>query len=192
MVKAVIFDCFGVLTDQAWNTFIDRLPESADMESITAFNRAYDSGIISKQEFFTGASEATGQDPKYIESFFESGDVKNDALLEYIGELKGRGFKIGLISNIATNWVRDTLLNSTEQKLFDDMVMSFEVGMTKPDPRIFRLACDRLGVEPVQAIFIDDNQSFCMAASDEGMQAIEYSGFSQAQAAIEETITLNS
>lgn len=192
MIKAVIFDCFGVLTEGTWNAFLDSLPDTANKEAATSLNRAYDSGIISKKDFLEGVEEATGRQPKQIESVLRSDITKNDRLLDYILELRSRGYKIGMLSNIATDWIRQDFLTAEEQKLFDDMVMSYEVGMVKPDPRIFRLACERLGVEPSQAVFVDDIDRFCMAARDEGMQAVVYSGFMQAQAEIENIITKNS
>jgi putative hydrolase of the HAD superfamily len=89
------------------------------------------------------------------ESLLGNEIVKNDVLLDYIRELK-KSYKIGMLSNVANNWIRDYFLTEDEQALFDEMIMSFEVGMTKPDPRIFLLACDRLRVGPHEAVLVDD------------------------------------
>jgi putative hydrolase of the HAD superfamily len=49
------------------------------------------------------------------------------------------------------------------------MVLSFEVGLSKPDAQIYQLACKRLDVKPTETVFIDDLEPFCRAAQDLGM-----------------------
>lgn len=162
---------------------MDNLPDEVDAEPVRSLNHAYGAGFIDRQEFVAGVQEFTGQDPPLTEDVV--GVAKNVVLLEYIRDLRHRGLKIGLLSNIASNWIRDTLLSPEEQALFDEMVLSYEVGMVKPDPRIFRLVCDRLGVEPAESIMIDDMERYCAAAEDEGMSAVVYRDFKQAKQEIE-------
>src|SRR4030095_10364033 len=143
MIKAVIFDCFGVLTTDLWREFTASLPNNADIEAARRFVYAYDEGKISQEEFVRGVKEVTGQNPPILEKI--SGEVaKNSLLLQYIRELRSRGFKIGLLSNVATGWIRESLLTEEEKNLFDEMIFSFEVGIIKPDPRIFMLMDERL------------------------------------------------
>src|SRR5690606_31310012 len=98
-------------------------------------------------------------------------------------------YKIGLLSNIATPWITDTFLTPEEQQLFDAMVFSYEVGMTKPDPRIFALTCKRLGVNPNQAVMVDDIERYCEAAKMEGMKAVVYKDFKQCKRDLEEILS---
>lgn len=144
--------------------FISQLPDGVDVDEVRRVHRAYTAGVIDKQECADQIRELTGESFKESEDLDEGEIAKNTPLLEYVRELRGRGYKIGLLSNIATNWIRDAFLTAEEQALFDDMVMSFEVGMVKPDPRIFRLACERLGVEMPQAVLVDDIDRYCAAA----------------------------
>lgn len=189
MIKAIIFDCFGVLTAGTWKAFMDSLPETADTRAASELNRAYDAGIITKEEFLKGVKDATGHEPQQIEELLASDITKNIPLLNYIRDLRERGYRIGMLSNIATNWIRDTFLAAEEQQLFDDMVMSFEVGMVKPDPRIFRLACDRLGVETNETVLVDDIDRYCAVARDEGLQTVVYADFIQTKSEIERILT---
>ena len=80
--------------------------------------------------------------------------------------------RTGLISNC----LGDTsyLWPSTPfASLFDASILSFEVGMVKPDPGIYRLACERLGVEPSECLFIGDGGSGELTgATDVGMDAV--------------------
>ena len=178
MIRAVIFDCFGVLTTDTWRAFLDSLPQDIDREPAHEANRAYDAGLLTTQEFLGKIQASTGRKPRQVEELSSNEIVKNTQLLSYISELK-QTYKIGIISNIATPWIQDAFLSPDELELFDTLVLSYEAGMTKPDPRIYRLACQRLEIEPEEAVFIDDIDRFCRAAEAEGMRAIVYSDFAQ-------------
>ncbi len=188
MIQAVIFDCFGVLTAARWHAFIDALPDGVDIETARAIHRAYDAGIISKEASAAQIEEITGRKFTEIDDIASEEIVKNTVLIEYIRQLKRRGYKIGLLSNIASNWIRDSFLTTQEQALFDAMVMSFEVGIIKPAPRIFEIACERLSIEPKEAIMVDDIDRYCTAAEAIGMKAVVYGDFKQAKQAIEEIL----
>lgn len=185
MIKAVIFDCFGVLTTDSWRAFIDSLPDDADAESARELSRAYRAGLISHQDFLEGAKTITGYSIQHLDQLMEHETYKNVRLLDYIRDLRKRGLKIGLLSNAATNWVRDVFLTPEEQKLFDAMVLSFEAGITKPDPRIFHMICDRLQVKPEEAILVDDIDRYCQGARTEGLKAIVYNDLKQMKQELE-------
>jgi putative hydrolase of the HAD superfamily len=67
-------------------------------------------------------------------------------------------------------------------ELFEVVVDSAFVGVRKPDPAIFRLTCDRLGVEPSRCLFVDDNEAHCAAAGELGMAAVVFRDNAQATA----------
>ena len=179
-----------MLTTDLWKEFLAEVTDEKAVQAARELNRAYDAGFISMREFLDGVKEVTGRSPKRVEELLEDkGEIiKNEQLLTYIGELRHRGYKIGLLSNIATNWIRDTFLTLEEQALFDDMVMSFKVGMVKPDRRIFQLACERLSVESTEAAFVDDIDRYCEAAEAEGIKAIVYTDFKQMQSELESVL----
>lgn len=181
MIKAVIFDCFGVLTKDTWRAFLDSLPDDVDRQDASDINRAYDAGILDKQDFLDQIQLVTGTEPRQIESLRSNEISKNTELLSYIKELK-QNYKIGLLSNIASDWITKTFLDKTEQALFDEMVFSFKEGMTKPNPQIFELICDKLDVNPSEAVMIDDIEGYCEAAERTGMKAVCYKNFAQLKA----------
>lgn len=178
MIKAIIFDCFGVLTTDTWRAFLDTLPSTANIERARELNRAVDAGMISHDEFLEGVEDATGFRPPEVEKMLGGEVAKNVALLEHIRTLKSQ-YGIGMISNISSNWIRDSFLTPEEQELFDEMILSHEVGMTKPDPRIFMLACERLRVGPHEAVMVDDIDRYIAAAESEGLKGIVYRDFTQ-------------
>lgn len=183
MITAIIFDCFGVLTIDPWKEFCSSLAPAVRKQA-QDLNYALDGGYITQREFVEQVHKLTGQQTQAIEAVFSPKSPKNHALLEYITELKQQ-YKIGLISNISSTWITDEFLTTKEQQLFDDMVLSFQVGATKPEPRIFQIACDNLDVQPDQVIFIDDLDLNVTAAQEFGMQGIVYQNFVQTKQALQ-------
>lgn len=61
MIKAIIFDCFGVLTTDTWNAFLDQLPEGVDIQAARAVHRTYDAGLITKADCNRQIKAITGQ-----------------------------------------------------------------------------------------------------------------------------------
>ncbi len=180
-IKAIIFDCFGVITTDSWRAFCDTLSPDL-LQEARGLNKQRDLGLIDHQTFIADISMLTNQEQNDIDQLLKNEVVKNDALLQYVAELKKQGFKIGMLSNIASNWIRDTLLTLKEQELFDEMIFSYEVGMAKPDPRIFLLACERLRVSTHEAVLVDDIDTYCEAARSEGLEAVVYSDLNQLKA----------
>lgn len=186
MIKAIIFDCFGVLTVDLWKEFVAKLPDDQKQQA-RDINHAYDAGFITNEQFRTQIKDLTGQAVGEVESIFADEGPKNRELLNYIVALKPT-YKIGILSNIASNWINEVLLTNEEQRLFDDMVLSFQVRVTKPEPRIFELACERLGVQPAEVVMVDDIEANCQAAQGIGMKSIVYHDFPQLKADLEQLL----
>ena len=90
-------------------------------------------------------------------------------------------YKTGLLSN---NWPNLRRLIKDRWKIgdaFDDLVISAEVGLMKPDPRIYQLAMERLDVQPAQAIFVDDFTENIQAAQQAGWHTILFQNPDQAR-----------
>ncbi len=179
MIKALIFDCFGVLTVDLWKEFVLSLPQETQ-EPARELNRALDRGQLTLHEFSAEINSLTGREPARVEETIAVGQNsdKNQALLRYIRGVHGT-YKIGLLSNISTNWIRDSFLSPDETALFDAFILSYEVGMTKPDPNVYILAAERLSVRPEECIFIDDGEGNCQGARNVGMQSVLYENLQQ-------------
>jgi len=188
MIRAIIYDCFGVLTGDTWKEFKATLSESV-RDDVRNAHGAYDRGLISYEDFREQASEITGAEPEVFDQIFihRTGRHKNTTLLAHITELKS-AYKIGILSNVGTAWIREEFLTAEEQALFDDMVLSFEVGKSKPDPTVYELTCQRLGVEPSEAVFVDDLAPYCHAAEAVGMKTVQYQDFAQYRATIDQVL----
>lgn len=80
------------------------------------------------------------------------------AVLAMLKELQSKHIKIGLISNCTEEEIRQWQASQLAP-YFDDVIFSYEVGLAKPDIRIYQLACERLGVLPENAVFVGDGGS---------------------------------
>ena len=179
MIKAIIFDCFGVLTDTKWNIFLVSLDQSVQSE-VQYLHKSFDLGHIEYGYLADRIEELTGLSRNKIDDVFinRSSYHKNTELIELIKQLS-KEYKTGVLSNVGTNWIRETLLTKDEAAAFNSFTLSYENKMAKPDPRMYQLACTSLGVEPSQVVFVDDNINYCKAAENIGMKAILYKDFIQ-------------
>lgn len=87
--------------------------------------------------------------------------------------LRAAGVRTGLLSN---SWGVDAYPTDLLDDHFDDVVISAEVGLRKPDPAIFELAARRLEVEPPACVFVDDLDLNVEAAEALGMRGIHHAG----------------
>jgi epoxide hydrolase-like predicted phosphatase len=112
-------------------------------------------------------------------------------LLDYIRANLKPKYKIGMLSNAGGNWLKE-LFDEEDIKLFDAVVLSAEIGVSKPDPRAFQIATDRLGVKFEESIFVDDLQHYVEAARALGMKAIHYKNYQQTIDDIERLLAADS
>ncbi len=105
------------------------------------------------------------------------------ALMEFIRGLRSR-VRVGMITN-AWPGIRRYLVDEFKiADAFDPLIVSAETGIAKPDPRIYQLALERLGVEPAEAVFVDDFEDNAAGARWVGMQAVHFTSTPQAIAAL--------
>ena len=92
-----------------------------------------------------------------------------------LSELKGAGYRLFLLSNISAAYHRFRPQVPGIER-FDGELVSADVGLVKPDPAIFRLACERFGIDPSESAFIDDTPANAEAARGVGMMAFVFDG----------------
>jgi glucose-1-phosphatase len=194
-IKAIIFDLGGVLLRTADFSPRDRLAARLGMsryelEELVFGGESGDRaqrGEISVGEHWRILQQKLNCSPDEFRAmlgeFFDQDEI-DDGLLSYIRKLH-QSYKTALLSN-AWDDLRQVIAEKWHfEDAFDTMVISGEVGMAKPDPRIFKLALDRLGVEAQQAIFIDDMQRNVEGARQAGLQAIRFQTFQKLRSDLE-------
>lgn len=180
MIKAIIFDCFGVLITDALEATVNDIratdPERADyiVSVVTAMNK----GQIEAQTARDQVAEALGLTFEAYVEMIRNGEVKNTDLLTYIIELR-KSYKIGLLSNIGTGGLLARFDQRELDTHFDFIAASSEIGYAKPDPRAYHYVAENLNVEPNECVMIDDRQDYCTGAEEAGMKAILFTSNEQ-------------
>ena len=186
MIRALIFDCFGVLYHGSLGHLRQLLPSDRRQE-LNDLSMSSDYGYISRQEYFDKASEIMGMSSAELEAITTKQHIRNELLVDYLKSMKS-DYKIGLLSNVGSD-VMDGLFSPLEQaELFDAVVLSSDIGMTKPNPDIFALTALKLGVLPEECIMIDDLLVNVEGARQAGMKGVVYSTVEQAKRAIDEHV----
>jgi putative hydrolase of the HAD superfamily len=90
-----------------------------------------------------------------------------------IRDLRGR-VGLGLLTNNVKEFGEHWRATFPIDELFEVIVDSSHVGMRKPEPEIYLLTCTQLGVEPGEAVFVDDNADNCAAARALGMETVHF------------------
>ena len=97
-----------------------------------------------------------------------------DGTRAIIEKLKENGYKLGLLSVHTKEWVEHCETKFGYHQLFQSVMYSFEVGLSKPDPKAFELVLEKLQAKPAECLFIDDSERNVQAAQQLGMQAIQF------------------
>jgi epoxide hydrolase-like predicted phosphatase len=179
MVKAVIFDYYGVLTTDRYMLWLHRHPEirAKHAAAIEALSRAQDEGI-SEQEFFARLARIAGLPVETVREGIPVHGVAHEGLIEYVSELRGSGLKTAILSNAPVS-LYDIVAARSLGHLFDVILCSGEVGVVKPHPKIFEVALGRLGLHPSEAIFVDDRDYNVRGAQQLGIPAVQYVGLAE-------------
>lgn len=181
VIKAIIFDCFGVLVVAGHVLLHQDYPQFS--AEFTELQRQSDLGFITRQQFNESVAQLTGLSVVDVERLYWSVNQFNQPTMDWVRELKMSGkYKIGMLSNISRDWMDVSLPVFDRQKLFDDILLSGDVKIVKPDPEIFRLMADKLAIHPNECVMIDDLPRNIEGAKLAGMQGIVYETLDQARA----------
>ena len=113
---------------------------------------------------------------------FWAGERVDTRLLEFIGSLRPR-YKTALVSN-AWSDSRESFVRHGICDVMDVVIISAEVGVMKPDPRIFEIAAERLQVQARECIFVDDKEDNLQGARRAGMTPIQFRNADQCIASL--------
>jgi len=182
-IQAVIFDFGGVIWDMRWD-LAHELEERHGLPEGSIANTLY-----------------SGEVWRRVETGWRDHDAWREAAHKELERIAGRPLprlhdewragmrlvaeNVGLIRRLrppyrtqvlsnADSTLPDRLRDLGVHHLFDDIVVSSHVGVAKPDPRIYAIAAERLGLPPKACVFIDDNVRNVSAAQQAGMAGIHF------------------
>jgi len=170
MIRALIFDCFGVLYWDDLNRLYN-LVHPDQFQDLKDLMHACDHGYMGRQDFLESVAELAGISVDAVAAVMHDKHRRNEPLIARAKELKAK-YKIGMISNMGFDMLKDLFSEQERAELFDDMVVSSEVGLIKPSWDIFELALEQLGVAADETVFIDDQPANVEGAERVGMKTI--------------------
>jgi FMN phosphatase YigB (HAD superfamily) len=183
-IRAVITDLFDVLLIGADTTrcreFERRmnLPEGGLLEVMlgSPYFREAVAGRVTGEQLWRDVARRIGEPPdnwSMLIDIHRSMFILNTDLLAFFRSLRPR-YKTAILSN-ASSEVRPWITEAFHLERDVDLIMiSAEEGYHKPQAQLFRIALDRLGVQPEEALFIDDEARFVASAQALGMHAVQF------------------
>jgi putative hydrolase of the HAD superfamily len=206
-IEAVISDFGGVLTTPLIESYaavqaasgvpLDALGMAmAAMAERNGSNPLFELeiGRLSEVDFLDGLGrELSGQLGRPVsmqdfgQRFFEHLHP-NEPLIAYMRGLRDQGYKLGICTNNVREWEPLWRAKLPVDEIFSVVVDSAFVGSRKPEPRIYEITLERLGVPAQAALMIDDVELNCTAARELGMRAVWFRDTEQAIAEVEEQL----
>lgn len=178
--KVLFFDCFGVLISEVSDIWTRRYFSDDEIRRIeTTIAAKVNTNQISGDEFYKELSIMSGVAPNQIMREWTELVRVDDKIVDLVDNCRERHYKTALLSNAFNPFLRDILRANDLEKHFDDIIISCEVGVQKPDPRIFALAMERLHTSPAESIFIDDRTDNIRSARSFGIDGILYESYEQ-------------
>jgi epoxide hydrolase-like predicted phosphatase len=199
-IQAVVFDIGGVLeitpdlgVTETWESRLGLIPGELNRLMSDTW-RGGSIGTISEDGVHQAVRECLGLDDQQLAEFMadiwrEYLGTANTELIEYARRLRRR-CRTGILSNSFVGAREREQACYGFEDLVDEIIYSHECGMSKPDPGIYALACERLQVEPAQMVFLDDSGPCAEGARQAGIHAVLYQDNSQAIRDIENLLAL--
>jgi putative hydrolase of the HAD superfamily len=174
MIKAVIFDFFGVVGLSTYAMLAEKYNYTPTQHSLSwDLHRALDAGYVTHEEFIQQYAEIIGISKNELHASFTEAERHmgiHKPVLDLADTLR-ETYKVGLLTNVSSDAYRFVEPIASH---FDAVVASYQVRLAKPDVAIFEIMADRLGVDVAECIMIDDNETNCEGARAAGMEAICY------------------
>ena len=182
MLHAVVFDIGGVLELTPSTGYRERWEESLGLQPGELDERMHEVwrggalGTLTAEQVHEAFEQELGLSRADVESFMADFwadylGTPNTELIHYFRQLRGR-VRTGILSNSFVGAREKERERYGFEDMTDVIVYSHESGTGKPDPAIYRLVCERLRVEPQDAVFVDDHEEALAGARAVGMRAV--------------------
>ena len=183
MIRAVILDFGGVVALEPTADAIERLSRCCGLEPDGFVERwhehrlPYDRGELTAAEYWrrTGVGDESRLDA-VLAADADAWSRCDAALTAWLSALRAAGVKTALLSNMPREQWNGLAPRFAWLEHCDQLTLSFELGAAKPDERMYRHCLAGLGVEPHEAVFVDDRAENVAAARTLGMHAVQYAG----------------
>lgn len=183
MLKYIIFDYAGVLTPTTDNyKFALKYADEFNLSPVELLDITYvdwDKALIaevSPQSYWQNIASKLNCDPNELKSkIIETFPIDN-RVVDYIDEIKSQ-YTICMLSNQIEDWLEPEIDKHGLRSRFEHYFNSYQLGLAKPDPRIFKKVLETLKCDPSECLFTDDNTTNIEIARSLGMNALVFTNF---------------
>lgn len=178
MIRAIVFDCFGVLLTDGLSPLVGPLyaKDPSARDRIRGLLELADSGLLTSDESAVKISTELGLTHEEYRQKMAKGEIKNQELLAYIESLR-QHYKVGMLTNIPKGSLAYRFTSAELARYFDVALASGEIGSAKPEAKAYEIVAERLGVRPDECVFVDDRERYLDGAKAVGMSPILYENF---------------
>jgi epoxide hydrolase-like predicted phosphatase len=178
MIKAIVFDYGGVIKINDSDLIADvceylNINKEDWLKEYFKINHLANTQDVSSEDIFkmvTLKFDDGEEAQNHVLDLMKSDKGKyhlNNELIDIIKEFRNKGYKTALLSNNSIE-LRNKLEDIGIINIFDEVIISAEVGFQKPEPKIFQILFDKLRVKPNEVVFIDDTPRSLGGAGDIG------------------------
>ncbi|HVR11680.1 MAG TPA: HAD family phosphatase [Thermoanaerobaculia bacterium] len=186
--RAIVFDFFGVICSEVAPFWLARHFSESEAKRVKAdIVHAADLGEISQGDMLAQLGAMTNIPPQQIRQEWDEYVRIDVNVVNVVRSLKAQ-FRLGLLTNSASEFVRSILQRHQLETAFDAIVVSSEVRSAKPDNRIYELMLAALAVPASTALMIDDNPDNVAGAISVGMQGIVFTSIEQLETAMSKAL----
>ena len=186
MIKVFLFDYFDVVRADSFHAWLKKYGYTREDEP-GEISRRMDKGEIDVSQFIAELAEFNNQSSAEVTAELESFRVVNQDVVKLIRDLKAK-YRVALISNADAVFLRKELQERGLTELFDEIFISSELGMIKPEPEIFEYATSKLEVQPHEVILVDDQAKNVDAAAKLGIKGVVFDGIDSLRLKLRELI----
>lgn len=184
MIKAIVFDYGGVIEKEDGDVIQDiatylKTTREEWQKVYFSVNHLANTGKKTMREVMALVAKAFNATDEQISNIYEMLEERKKTkhidleLIEIIKDLKKKDYKIGLISNWSKT-LRGKLADQNIHDLFDEIIISEEVGYQKPQPEIFEITFRKFGIKSNEMIFVDDTERSLKGAEKIGYIPVLY------------------
>ena len=187
MIKAIIFDCFGVVLHDGLRENYEYFGGDFDKDLPQLSHIMHEASAGRMQSSIPHVAKLLGISEQAWRDRHDNGHVVDNEVLAFAKSLKG-SYKVAMLSNIGKGGVGRFFEPGVLDQHFDPIVESASKGYAKPEANAYEITADRLGVRCDECIMIDDRPEYCEGARAVGMKAIQFTSLQQLKRDLQELL----
>jgi len=174
MIRALVFDCFGVVVDDVFTTVARRYTDN--MDAVNRINKLAELGKISDDERGLLLEEQCGaKAPEFRQALLHALEHAklHKNIIDDISKLRNY-YRTAMLSNTSEKMFKKFFPGDLARHYFDEIILSYEEKVAKPDREMFERLTRRMRVTPEECLYMDDTEENLVAAEKLGMKTIRY------------------